>query len=141
VVSEKAVRQAIYQKLNVASVTSLLTNGSAGIVNEEAGPGQATFPLCVFWKVSGVTVNRFGGEAYRDQLWGVKGIVQSNSASTAEDIDKAVYDLLNFGTLTITGGNAMSVIRESDVSYSESHDDKVYKHRGGVYRLKVQATS
>jgi hypothetical protein len=135
-VSETATRQALYQKLNVASVTTLLPNGSAGLVNEHA-PEDVSYPVCVFWKSSGVAVNVFGKEAFRDQLWGVKGVCRGNSASPAEAIDKAVYDILNFGSLTITGGTLLSMIRESDISYPETDGDQTYKHRGGLYRLRV----
>lgn len=138
-VSEKAVRQALYQTLNVASVTSQLGSGSASLVDEQAPP-TSLYPLCVFWKASGVAMDAFGKEAFRDQLWGVKGVVKAKSASVAEDIDKAAYDLLNFVAITVSGAVAVRPVRESDISFSESEGDEVWKHRGGLYRLKVQTT-
>src|SRR5688500_9975786 len=101
-VNNKAVRQAIYEKLNVSSVTNLLGNGSASI-HHGVAPQGALFPILVFHKQAGTEVNRFGGEAMKNTLWLVKGIARATSSSAAEDIDKAAHDLLHFGDLTITG--------------------------------------
>lgn len=136
-VNNKAIRQAIYTKLNVSSLTSLLPNGSAGIVHGIAPP-TASYPICVFSKQSGVTTNRFGGEAFKSHLWLVKGIAKATSSSAAEDIDKAAYDLLHFGNLTITGADDMYLARESDVEYVETSGDTQFRHCGGLYRLVVQ---
>ena len=136
-VNNKAIRQAIYQKLNVSSVTTLLGSGSASLVHSVAQP-TATYPICVFSKQSAISAQRFGGEALRSHLWLVKGVAKSGSASAAEDIDKAVFDLLNFGTLTITGADDMYLARESDVEFTETEGDVLYRHVGGLYRLVVQ---
>jgi hypothetical protein len=138
-VSNKQVRVALYTKLNVASVTSLLGAGSASI-HHAVAPPQATYPLIVFSKSSGTQVNAFGDEAYKTTLWLVKGIVNAKSASTAEDIDKAVFDRLNFSTLSITGADDLAVFRESDVEYPETQGDDVYHHCGGLYRIAYQDT-
>lgn len=136
-VTNKVVRQALYQKLNVTSVTSLLANGSASIHHAVAPPTGA-YPLLVFSKSSGTQVQRFGGEAYKTTLWLVKGVAFGKSASVAEDIDKAVFDLLNFSTLTITGASVMHMARESDVEFPETQGDDIYHHVGGLYRLTYQ---
>jgi hypothetical protein len=136
-VNNKAVRQALYQKLNVSGVTSLLANGSASIIHGVA-PESAGYPLLIFNKQSGLEVNRFGGEAYRDTLWLVKGVARATSSSGAEDIDKAAFDRLHFGTLTITGAGTMHVARESDVEYVETSGDTQFRHVGGLYRVVYQ---
>jgi len=136
-VSNKAVRQAIYQKLNTSSVTSLLANGSASLYHGVA-PQNAAYPLLVFNKQAGTQINRMGGEAYRDAVWLIKAIARATSSSAAEDIDKAVFDLLNFGTLSITGANTMLVARESDVEFVETSGDTQYRHVGGLYRIAYQ---
>lgn len=138
-VSNKAIRQAIYQKLNTASVTNLLAGGSAGITHAVAGP-TAAYPLLVFSKSSGTQVNAFRDEAYKTTLWLIKGIARGKSASAAEDIDKAVFDLLNFGTISISGGDDLAVYRESDIEYAETQGDDIYHHVGGLYRLVYQDT-
>ena len=136
-VTNKAVRQAIYQKLNVASVTTLLAQGSASIYHAVAPP-TATYPLLVFNKQAGTQVQVFGDEAFRTTLWIVKAIAKGKSASLAEDIDKAVFDRLNFSTVTITGASTMYLARESDVEFPETQGDDIYHHVGGIYRLSYQ---
>jgi hypothetical protein len=138
-VSNKAIRQAIYQKLNTASVTNLLSGGSAGINHAVAGP-TAAYPLLVFSKSSGTQVNAFRDEAYKTTLWLIKGIARGKSASAAEDIDKAVFDLLDHGTLTIAGAVKLAVYRESDVEFAETQGDEIYHHCGGLYRVAYQDT-
>lgn len=137
-VSEKAVRQSIYQKLNVSSVTGLLGSGSASLVHAVARPTSA-YPLCVFNKQSGVTDSlTFSGDHMDNELWLVKGIAKGTSASVAEDIDKACFDLLHFGALSITGAEDLFLSRESDVSFPETQGDTVFFHVGGLYRLRYQ---
>jgi hypothetical protein len=136
-VNTKAIRTALYQKLNTASVTSLLASGSASLFHEIA-PGTAAYPLVIFGKQSGVATKRFGGNALDSQLWLVKGIVRGQSSSVAEDIANAVSDLLDFGTLTISGGSLMHMARESDVDYTETNNDQQFRHHGALYRLVVQ---
>lgn len=136
-VSNKAIRQALYQALNVASVTTHLGSGSASLVHEVAPP-SASYPLCLFNRQSDTSTLRFGGNAFDNQVWQVKGIVRGSSASTAEDIDKAVRDLLDFGTLTISGGSLMFMARISGFEYAENEGDEVYRHAGSLYRVTVQ---
>lgn len=135
-VSNKAVRQALYQKLNVSSVTSLLGGGSASLVHGIAPP-EATYPLCLFTKQSDTSAHVMGGNAMDNQIWLVKGIVRSSTPSVAEDIDAAVRALLDFGSLTITGGTNLFLARMSGISYVEVDGDTTYQHVGGLYRLSV----
>ena len=134
--SNKAVRQSLYTALNVSAVTTLLGSGSASLVHGIAPP-SATYPLCVFTKQSDTSALRMGGNAMDSQLWLVKGIVRSTSPSVAEDIDAAVRTLLDFGTLTITGGTNLFCARTSGVAYSEADGDQVFQHVGGLYRVTV----
>ena len=137
-IRHKAIRAALYTKLNVASVTSQLGSGSASLVHGPAQP-SAAYPICSFAKQSGRNDDlSFGGDANRNQIWTVKGIVRGTSASVAEDIDKAVAELLHFSTLTITGGTTLYLAREGDVEYPETEGDQTYYHVGGLYRIKVR---
>jgi hypothetical protein len=136
-VTNKAVRQALYTKLNTASVTNQLANGSASIIHAVAPP-TAAYPVLVFSKNSGTQVNAMRDEAYKTTLWLVKAIAKARSASAAEDIDLAVFNLLNYGTLTISGAVDLAVYRESDVEYAETQGDDIYHHVGGLYRIAYQ---
>lgn len=135
-ISDKAIRQAIYTKLNVASVTGLLAEGSASLHHAQARAG-ALYPLLIFGKHTGVPVLRFGGNAFDNQLWLVKAVARGQSSSAAEDAAKAFDDLLDFGTLTITGATTLAVTRDSDVDYDETDDDQTIRHHGALYRLRV----
>lgn len=136
-VSTKAVRQAIYQKLNVASVTSLLASGSASLSHAVA-PATAGYPFVIFQKQSGTPTGRFGGQAMKSDLWLVKAVDRNTTSSRAEDIDKAINDVLDFQTLTVTGGSNPYLARESDVDYLETEGDQQYRHHGALYRLVTQ---
>lgn len=137
-VSDKAIRTALYTKLNTSSVTNSLAAGSASIRHAVA-PTNSAFPYLIFDKVSGIPVLRFGGNAWDDQLWLVKAVDRSESSSVAEDTAKAIDDLLDFGTLTVSGGVTLAVLRDSDVDYVETDGDKSYRHAGARYRISVAA--
>lgn len=136
-VNTKAVRQAIYERLNTAAVTGLLANGSASIFHAVAPP-TGNFPLLIFSKQSGTMVDRSGGDAFKDGLWLVKGVARAASSSAAEDIDKAAHDRLQFHKLSITGADTMFLARQSDVEYTETSGDTQFRHVGGLYRLVTQ---
>jgi hypothetical protein len=136
VISDKQVRIGIYNKLNTSSVTSLLAAGSASLFHEVARPGAA-FPYIIFTKVSGVPILRFGGNAMDNQIWLVKAVDRSESASRAEDIAQAVDTLLDFGTLTVSGAINLATLRESDVDYPEVDGDQVHRHHGSRYRVYI----
>lgn len=139
-VSTKAIRVALYTKLNTASVTSLLSSGSASLYHAVAPP-TAAFPLLIFSKQSGINdLKVMGGQDAKNTLWLIKAVVRGTSSSAAEDIDKAVNDVLHFGSLSITGGDDMYLARESDVEFVETSGDTQYRHVGGIYRLVYQDT-
>ncbi len=136
-VSTKAVRQSLYQKLNVASVTGLLASGSASLFHAVA-PTTASYPFVIFNKQAGTSTHRMGGNAYDAHVWLVKGVDRHGSSSRAEDIAFQISTLLDFGTLTITGGQLMHMARESDLDYVETDGDQQFRHHGALYRLYVQ---
>ena len=137
-VPTKSVRQAIYEQLNQASLTTLLAGGSAGLVHD-IGPATTARPICSYRKQSGITsMDVFGGDDARSFLWLVKGIAETQSA--AEDIDAAASNLLHFGALTISAADHLFLARESDVEYIETSGDKRYRHVGGLYRVIAHAT-
>lgn len=133
-INNKVLRQTIYEKLNVASVTNLLANGSASLYHAVA-PSVAQYPLLIFFESSGVTIGRFGGEAYKDTIWTVKGVARNTKSGEAEDIDKAVFDVLQHVDMVIPGAEEMIVSRQSDVQYVETQGDTQFRHCGGMYRI------
>ena len=135
-VSDKAIRQGLYEKLNTASVTSLLADGSASLRHAVAPP-TGRFPFVIFNKQSGTPIQRFGGNAYDTHLWLVKAVARDTSSSTAEDIAKAIDDLLDFGTITVSGATLLFLARDSDVDYVETDGDQTYRHHGALYRVAI----
>lgn len=138
-VSSKAVRQALYQKLNVAPITGSLAQGSASLIHSVA-PSNATYPLVIFNEQSGTPTHQFGGDHFDSQLWLVKAIAKGNSSSTAEDVSKAIADALDFQNLSITGADHMYMAREGDVTYAEVVNGEVYRHHGFYVRITFQDT-
>ena len=136
-VGTKAVRQAIYERLNTASVTSLLADGSAGIVHAVARP-ESEYPFVVINKQSGVSTLRFGGNAFDTHIWMVKAVDRDTKSGRAEDIAKAVAGRLDFQSLTISGSLHMFTARVSDIDYVETEGDQHYRHHGALYRISVQ---
>ena len=133
-VSNKALRQALYLKLNVSAVTTLLGSGSAGLVYA-VSPPSATYPICVFTQQSSVSRHSMKAQAFDSSTWMVKGVVRSTTPSAAEDIDAAARTLLDHSSLTITGGTALYLARQTGLSYVEVDGDQMYQHVGGLYRL------
>lgn len=146
-VSAKQVRTALYQKLNVASLTTQLAQGSASLIHSVASPSSA-YPLVIFSEQSSTVMARsFGGTAVSDtgfpvdsQLWLVKAIAKGGSSSVAEDVDATIAGLLDFQQLTITGADHMYLARESAVAYAEVVEGETYRHHGHLYRLILQPT-
>ena len=135
-VSSKVVRQAIYQKLNVAAITTQLPNGSASL-HHSVAPSSATYPLVIFNEQASTSTTLFGGDQMDSQVWLVKAIVKGGS-STAEDVDKAIADVLHFQPLNITGAEDLYLARESAVTYTETISGENYRHHGHTYRLVLQ---
>lgn len=136
-VNEKAVRQAIYEKLNVSAVTSKLAGGSAGLFHAAADQG-APFPFLVFNKQTGIPIRTLKGAQLNNTLWAVKAVVQTDvpgSPSAAEEIAKLADDELDGQSLNISGGTHRFLMREGDIDFAEIDGDTAYHHHGHLYRL------
>ena len=147
-VSDKDVRQAIYERLNGdTNVTGKLANTNQGGINHAVAPSNRDYPLVIFHKQSGTPTNLVGfGERWRDsteenQLWLVKAIAKGNAGS-AEAAAHAIANRLDGGgvsggTLPGSGGTLLHMARESDVSYAEVQSGETYFHHGALYRVIV----
>lgn len=138
-VSAKAVRQAIYTRLNVASVTTNLANGSASLFHTVA-PENSAYPMVIFFQASGVPTHQFGGDHFDSQRWEVRAVAKGGSSSQAEDVAKAIADALDFKEPVIAGANAMYMAREDDVVYAENIDGETYRHHGFYVRVVFEDT-
>ena len=136
----KATRRAIYAKLNGdATLTALLSAPTA--IYEAKAPRSAAFPLVIFdLYAPGADAYTYGGRAYEQDLWIVRGVVKAGSSDAADDIAAAIDELLTDGALTISGRTQLYLRRERKVKYTESDGDVDYRHSGGIFRLWTKET-
>ena len=135
-----AINAAIYAKLNVSSLTSLLatTNTPSSIFHLQAVDGAA-YPFVVFNKMSDAEPN---DTAHRviDTIYQVRGFTRT-SAAAADAIALAVDALLHRVTLSITGYAVLRVYRTGGLEFIENQQstDKVYS-AGSLFRITVEKT-
>ena len=123
--------KAIFDTLNVASLTALATGG---VFNSFAHPSVST-PYVVFQAFSKVdeywAFTKRGAQA----VYMVKAVSESPWPKEAAAIDTQIDALLQDATLTITGFGLVTCRRESDFYLPEEVGGKVYQHQGGLYRV------
>jgi hypothetical protein len=138
-----AIRRALYGRLSSdTTLNNLLATPAAGYskaIYHQQAPDNAAFPFVVFNKQSGTPTEAFQDpSAYDTDIWLVKAVDKNTSADNAEAIATRLRDLLNDGTLSISGGTLMYLRRQSDVQYPEVTDGETYSHCGSLYRLVWQ---
>jgi len=136
----KAIRRAIYAKLNGdATLTALLSAATA--IYEAKAPQSAAFPLVIFdLYAPGADAYTYSGRAYEDDLWIVRGVDKSGSSDTVDDIAARIDALLTDGALTISGRTQLYLRRERKVKYTEPDGDIDYRYAGGIFRLWTKET-
>jgi hypothetical protein len=116
-----------------ATLTGLLGDGAGGFWHEVA-PREALEPLVVLTKEAGGRSWQMTAHI-RSELWCVKAVDRSLSASAAATIDRRLDTLLTDPSLAIAGFTVLYCRRETDVSYPEQDGADVFHHVGGLYRL------
>lgn len=136
-----ALNSALYTKLNVSSLTTLLatTNTPSSIYHEQA-TNEASYPFVVFNKMSDTNPNDTSHQVY-DTIYQVRGFTKTSPAA-ADAIALAIDNLLNNATLTITGFAVLRLKRIQGLEFVENQPstDKVYS-AGSLFRLTVEKTS
>lgn len=129
-------RAALFTKLNGdAPLTSMLATTTS--IYHRRAPGAA-FAFILFQKQAGTPMWAFSGRPVDSQLWLIKGIDRSSSASKAEDISKRIDLVLTDPVMTLSDGTLLYLRRESDVDYDEGDDpDNIIYHVGGSYRTFI----
>jgi hypothetical protein len=126
------IEDALYTKLNVASVTGA---GATGVFNRIAPENQALPYVIYQWQGGGdanITPRRS-----RNLVYTVKAVATTLGAAGA--IDSAIDALLHMQTISIsTGGWATFwVAREQDIAYEEVDPrGLIIYHTGGMYRIR-----
>ena len=122
---------AIYNTLNVASVTNEATGG----VYNGLAPQGTEPPFVVFQAMSKIDdyfafTGRGGSAVYL-----IKAIDRSVWPKAAGDIDTQIDSVMQDASLSITGYGLLMCRRESDVYLVEDQTGVVYQHIGGLYRI------
>lgn len=138
-----APRRALYGKLaGDGTLNALLGTPASGYskaIYHNAAPQGAAFPLVIFNKQSGVPTQAMRDpSAFETDIWLIKGVARGDTADPAEAIATRLNDLLNDGTLSISGATQLWLRRESDVEYMELADGVRYHHVGALFRLSYQ---
>lgn len=141
--SRNAVKRAVYGKLSGDStLTNLLGTPASGYAKSiyfEQAPQGAQFPYVIFSRSAGTPRWTFKQEAFREDVWMVKGVdrqsATSNTADTAESIADRVEALLTDASLSISGEGLMWLRPESTVDYAEVVDGVTFRHSGSDFRL------
>ncbi len=139
----EAIRKALYSKLTgdtgPGGLAGMLS-GAQAVYYAEA-PAEAVYPLVIFHRQGGRKEEAFGGEAWRDAPWLVKGVCQDGTSDPVDRIAARIDALLDNGSLSIAGCRLVDAAHRSDVEYVETVESRQYRHAGALYRLRVERTS
>lgn len=128
------LRQAIFDALaGDATLTALLSAPTA--IHHRKAPREAMPPFVVFQKLAGTNAPLFQGARITREMWLAKALDLSSSASTAEDIAKAIDNVLHSTTLTLSTGAIAVLMNDSDVDYDEMDGADQWQHVGAIYRV------
>lgn len=128
-----AVDDALYARLNVASVADLATGG----VHNTTVPSGTVAPYVVFAWESETFRHSFGGREWQ-MVYRVAAIVPGNWPKAASAIDGAIDDLLDNQPLSVAGYQHYQTSREAGVSVPPRPEDgPPHFQVGARYRLYI----
>lgn len=129
-----AVEVGIYAKLS-GDATLMAT--ATGVYHRKA-PAGSVAPYVVFHKQSGIHDFALASRMWRDYLYLIKIVDQSDSTSQAGTLLERIDTLLNDGTITVSGYSLMEMRRQSDVEYDEVVEGVTWQHVGALFRIWIQ---
>lgn len=132
-----SARTSLYARLSGDATLTGLLSGPAAIFYQVA-PQTATFPYVILSKSAGTPDWQFAGAHVQTEIWIAKAIDKASSATRAEQIAARIDALLTDQPLTVDGGIALAVYRESDISYVETSGADTFRHDGAQYRLVTE---
>ncbi len=135
-----AIRRALYGKLAAdMTLTGYLAAAPDGMgqnIFHNQAPEDADYPMVVISKSSGVPTEAFHNPSILEtDVWLIKGVDKNTTADKAEQIQARIAALLNDASLSISGGTASYLRRQSDVEYPEIVDGELFLHAGALFRL------
>lgn len=118
-----------------ATLTGLLTDGTAGIYHMPA-PQGAALPYITYNRVPGTgPTYTLQGKAWDVELYNIKAVTTGNSALTAGSIAARIETVLNDNPVSVSGGSCLYLRLETVIDYPEVSNGKTYHHIGGSYRI------
>lgn len=149
-ISEK-VRNALYAKLNVSGVTSLVgfydaPTNTKGKIFESLAPDDAATPYVIFGRQAPEPITYTMGPTQwqESDLWLIKAVTDEDSdkdkgpQKLAEDILAACVTALGT-SLTLSGNEVVWFSRFSDMPpFQETLTDRTIYHRGMIWRIAVE---
>lgn len=122
------------------SADGVLSAGLTGFYAQLA-PEGAVSPYVVWQTYVDADYPTFNQtRVWADLGYVVKIIKEGSSGVSIEALAKQMDSLLHRVSGSTTGGNIVSCHRDLPFSFIETAEGKTYRHLGGVYRVKVQAT-
>jgi hypothetical protein len=133
-----SVRTALYKKLSEDEKLKKISNGilHRQIDAEDLEEGIKP-PVVIFHKAAGTPLWAMDGPPMDKEVWVVKGV---GTSSEAEAIDARCREILNGGTLAITGKVNQDLRHVADVNFAETVDDERVDHIGAEYKIDSEAT-
>lgn len=128
--AEVALRSALAGVSAAAGVTV------SGIWKELVPQGQA-FPALVFQMQSALDVDTHSGRSWVDARYLVKAVSEGYDDRNANALALAIDNALNHQRIEGSGVRLEDVHRINRISTTETRDGKVYRHRGGSYRMMI----
>lgn len=129
-----AIRQALYTRLaGDPMLTGLLAD--PGSVFHQVAPQGARTPFVLFHKQDGRPDWQFAGGHVQIDLWTVKAVDRSASASQVETLAARIDELLTDAPLPVSDRRLLTVYRETDIDYPEVDGADIYRHCGAMFRL------
>lgn len=126
------LREAIFHALSTDAPLAGLVGTR---IFHQRAPLSTAAPYVVFSRQAGTPSWTFKGPPVQSDLWLVKAVDESGSASTAEDVAAAIDVALTDAALPMDDRTTLYARRASDVSYCAVNGVDTYFHEGAMYRI------
>jgi hypothetical protein len=100
-------------------------------------PQDKTLPAIVFQVQSAIDVDTHQGRAWIDARYLVKAVTVGYDDADSILLAAGIDEVLNHKRIEGAGVRLEDVRRVAPFSSTETRDGKVYRHRGGSYRIMI----
>lgn len=122
------------------SADATIISEVADRIHDHPAPKESR-PLITFQYIGGSDVIVTGGHRVMTRgRWIVRAIVDGSSHGPAEPIAIRIDELLNDATGSTAQGTILSSVRDTPFRLSEVDGELNYRHLGGIYTIRSQAT-